>query len=58
LRGAVGVVSLVKDLEILRPQTIFDIILSQFYLLHIPTTHFLSGPENKQWDVIHKNSTA
>jgi hypothetical protein len=50
--------SLVKDLEILRPQIIFDIILSQFYLLHIPTTHFLSGPENKQWDMIHKNSTA
>jgi hypothetical protein len=37
---------------------IFDIILSQLYLLHIPTTHFSSGPENKQWDMIHKNSTA
>jgi hypothetical protein len=54
----VGVVPLVKDLEKLRPQTIFDIILSQLYLLHIPTTHFPSGSENKQWDMIHKNSTA
>jgi hypothetical protein len=58
VRGAVRVVPLVKDLVKLRPQTTFDIILSQFYLLHIPTTHFPSGPENKQWDMIHKNSTA
>jgi hypothetical protein len=58
LRGAVGVVPLVKDLEKLRPQIIFDIILSQLYLLHIPTTHVPSGPEKKQRDMIHKNSTA
>jgi hypothetical protein len=58
LRGAVGVVSLEKDLKKLRPQKIFDIILSHLYLLHIPTTHVPSGPENTQRDMIHKNSTA
>jgi hypothetical protein len=58
LRGAVGDVPLVKDLEELIPLRIFDIILSQLNLLNIPTTHFPSGPENKQWDTIHKNSTA
>jgi len=58
LRGAVGVVPLVKDLEKFRPQTIFDIIISQLYLFHIPTTHFPSGPVNKQWGMTHKNAMA
>jgi hypothetical protein len=54
----VGGVPLVKDLEELTPLTIFDIILNHLNLLNILTTHLPSGPENTQWDMLRKNSTA